>query len=86
MSSWSVGQELPLRWIDNDLIYHEGCAIAVGGREVKVWDASVGWWINANSGDGYGSLSAIRLSAGEAGASFDWETHRLVANQWQRII
>ncbi len=84
-SNWNEtdGQQLP--WIDNDLIYHEGCAIAVGEREVKVWDASAGWWINANSGNGYGSLTAIRLSAGETGATFDWETHRLIANQWQKI-
>jgi hypothetical protein len=83
-SSWNETNSLPLPWIDNDLIYHEGCAIAIGEREVKVWDASAGWWINANSGDGYGSLTAIRLSA-EAGATFDWEKHRLVANQWQKI-
>ncbi len=84
-SSWNEtnGQQLP--WTHNDLIYHEGCAIAVGEREVKVWDASAGWWINANSGDGYGSLTAIRLSANEAGATFDWERHRLVANQWQKL-
>jgi len=84
-SSWNEtnGQQLP--WIDNDLIYHEGCAIAVSEREVKVWDASAGWWINANSGDGYGSLAAIRLSAAETSATFDWEMHRLTANQWQKI-
>ncbi len=84
-SSWNESDGLPLRWIDNDLIYHEGCAIGVGGREVKVWDASAGWWINANSGDGYGSLTAIRLSSAETGAAFDWETHRIVANEWQKI-
>lgn len=84
-SSWNESDALPLPWVDNDLIYHEGCAVAVGEREIKVWDASAGWWINANSGDGYGSLTAIRLSANEPGATFDWETHRLVANQWQKI-
>jgi hypothetical protein len=83
-SSWNESDGLPLRWIDNDLIYHEGCAIAVGDGKIKVWDASAGWWINANSGDGYGSLTAIRLSA-ESGRTFEWETHRLVANQWQKI-
>ena len=38
--SWSGEDSLELRWMDKDLIYHEGCAIAVGENEVKVWDAS----------------------------------------------
>ena len=83
-SSWNeTNEQLP--WIENDLIYHEGCAIAVSEGQVKVWDASAGWWINANSGDGYGSLVAIRLSGAGEGATFNWGTHRLVANQWQKI-
>lgn len=84
--SWSDGDATELRWIDRDLIYHEGCAIAVGDEgEIKVWDASAGWWVDPKASDGYGSLIAIRLSANNAPAPFIWGNHRIAANQWQKI-
>lgn len=83
--SWNSEGDLPLRWIDKDLIYHEGCAIAVGGGQVKVWDASAGWWIDSKAGDGYGSLVAIRLTDSNANADFIWGKHNLVSNQWQKL-
>jgi len=83
--SWRDDGDLPLRWIDKDLIYHEGCAIAVGDNEIKVWDASAGWWVDPQARDGYGSLLAIRVSAGNAPTSFVWGNRRIIANQWQKI-
>jgi|SRR5215213_7555262 len=83
--SWSDGDDTELRWIDRDLIYHEGCAIAVGKGEIKVWDASAGWWVDPKTGDGYGSLVAIRLSAINAPTSFVWGDRRITANHWQKI-
>ena len=74
-----------LRWIDNDLIYHEGCAIAVGDREIKVWDASAGWWVDPKTGDGYGSLLAIRVSAAGAPTQFVWGNRLIITNQWQKV-
>jgi hypothetical protein len=82
--SWS-DDSMELRWMDKDLIYHEGCAIAVGENEVKVWDASAGWWIDPKSGDGYGSLMAIRISANNAQSPFVWGDHRITPNQWQKV-
>lgn len=83
--SWSDDSTMELRWMDKDLIYHEGCAIAVGENEIKVWDASAGWWIDPKSGDGYGSLVAIRVSANNAPTPFVWGSHRITANHWQKI-
>jgi hypothetical protein len=95
--SWSENGDSELRWIDRDLIYHEGCAVAPdeaaagggGGSEIKVWDASAGWWVDPRgTGDGYGSLLAIRLcapNAADANRVFQWGTHRVAVNRWQKM-
>jgi hypothetical protein len=85
--SWNENGDEQLRWIENDLIYHEGCAILVGEREVKVWDASAGWWIDPKPGSGYGALLAIRLSAHDAraNAGFNWGNRHILPNVWQKI-
>jgi hypothetical protein len=89
-SSWSADGDTEMRWIDRDLIYHEGCAIAVGeqGKEIKVWDASAGWWIDPKGGDGYGSLLAIRISATGVNSNtrFVWGNKFITANQWQKVV
>ena len=59
-NSWGDGASA-LPWTNGQLIYHEGCAID-HGNEIKVWDPSAGWWVNPVSGNGYGSLLAIKVS------------------------
>lgn len=71
-------------WLDEDLIYHEGCAVVVRRNHIKIWDASAGWWINPKQSGGYGSLQAIRLFSNSFN-NFIWGTHTIVAEQWQRI-
>jgi hypothetical protein len=79
--SWENGAPLP--WTNEDLIYHEGCAISTDG-ELKVWDASAGWWIDPRSTDGYGSLLALRLSAAglRSDVTFSWGSHGVVPFEW----
>ncbi len=88
-SSWREEGDVKLRWINKDLIYHEGCAIEMPGGEIKVWDASAGWWIDPKpgNGEGYGALLAIRLSAQEAylNTSFNWGNRDITPNQWQKM-
>lgn len=84
-SSWREDGDVKLRWINNDLIYHEGCSIEMPGGEIKVWDASAGWWIDPKQGgDGYGALLAIKLSA-QRKTVFHWGSRRIVSNRWQKI-
>jgi hypothetical protein len=76
-------EEVPSAWIDGDLIYHEGCAVVVGDDEVKLWDASAGWWINPRQTAGYGSLLALRIcDAAASGRSVSWAGRRLPTNVW----
>jgi hypothetical protein len=35
-------EDIATAWINGDLIYHEGCAVAVGDEEIKLWDPSAG--------------------------------------------
>lgn len=77
--------ESSTHWLEKDLIYHEGCAVAVSKDEIKIWDASAGWWINPHQPAGYGSLSAVKIFVGYAPVTLNWGAHRLVSNQWQKI-
>ena len=80
------GQETSTHWINEDLIYHEGAAVVVRDNEIKIWDASAGWWINPRQFGGYGGLRALRLIATQDEPSeFIWGDHKIVPNQWQKV-
>ena len=76
-------------WLGDDVIYHEGNALLVGEDEVKLWDASAGWWINPRqAGGGYGSLEAVRIFAeGQwgGGDGLLWGEHRIIPNEWHQV-
>jgi len=86
-NSWNEGHE-PLAWIDDDLIYHEGCAIETGNRQLKVWDASAGWWLDPKPATGYGALLAIRVSGNNLplGKILKWGKYNLRAMEWREIV
>ena len=81
------GEEAPACWIKEDLIYHEGCAVVTNGDEIKVWDASAGWWVNPKQFGGYGGLLALRIFDAQASpaTSYRWGPHRIVPNVWEKI-
>ena len=70
-------------WIGEGLIYHEFCAILIGKNEVKIWDASSGWWVEPENTDGYGSLAAVRLAANGRPGVLRWGRHWLEPGEWQ---
>jgi hypothetical protein len=75
-----------LNWIEEELIYHEGCAVVSGERELKLWDASAGWWINPRQVGGYGGLLALRVFTPPADShAYTWGHHTVAPNQWQRL-
>ena len=80
-------RDIPVRWIMEDLIYHEGCAVLVGDDEIKVWDASTGCWVDPKQRGGYGSLLALRVfdSRPDRPAAFRWGQHLVVPNEWQKV-
>lgn len=80
-------EETSVFWIDDDLIYHEGCAVAVGeNNEIKLWDASAAWWINPRQFGGYGGIRAVRIFTTPNDATdFKWGEHSIKANEWRKI-
>jgi len=80
-------KECTVNWIDDELIYHEGCAVVVREGEVKFWDATASWWVNPRQVSGYHGLLAVRFFAPPAASRevFRWGRHALSPNQWQRL-
>lgn len=71
-------------WIADGIIYHEGCAVAVSGNEIRLWDSTATWWINPRQLGGYAAVLAVRVFD-EDGSSFNWGQHRIPANTWCKI-
>lgn len=74
-------------WINDGMIYHEGCAVAVEESEIKLWDATATWWINPKQFGGYAGLLAVRVfdQQSETPAMFTWGEHRFPAKTWHRV-
>lgn len=83
---WTA-EDTSVHWIDEDLIYHEGCAVVVRDREIRLWDPTASWWVNPKQFGGYGEVLAVRVFVPQADAhtDFNWGTHRISPNEWQRI-
>ncbi len=81
---WSEEQASD-HWLEDDFIYHEGNALLVGQDEVKLWDASAGWWINPRQSGGYGSLAAVRLFTEGRSEPFRWGEHRIMPDEWHLV-
>jgi hypothetical protein len=81
------GEDASVHWIKEDLIYHEGCAVAVRDNEIRLWDPSAGWWVNPRQSGGYGGLLAVRVFASQVNSpdGFVWGTQRIAPNRWQKI-
>jgi hypothetical protein len=76
-------------WIMDDLIYHEGCAVALRDNELKIWDPTASWWVNPKQFGGYGGVLVLRLfnqaQAATPTLGFKWGAHRIYLNRWQKI-
>jgi hypothetical protein len=81
---WSEKQACE-HWLEEDFIYHEGNALLVGQNEVKLWDASAGWWINPRQSGGYGSLAAVRIFAEGRSEPLRWGEHLIMSDEWYLV-
>ena len=75
-------EQIAAAWVDGDLIYHEGCALAGEEGAARLWDASAGWWIDPGQRGGYGALMAVRVLAPGQDAPLQWGGHNLRLNEW----
>ncbi len=79
-AAWT-NEDAITEWLRDTLIYHEGVAIVVDGNKIKLWDSSAGWWVDPKSTSGYGSIRALRISAGRE-TEFTWGEHTIPAGVW----
>jgi hypothetical protein len=79
--TWSRA-DVPVSWVNDDLIYHEGVAVLLEGQHIKVWDSSAGWWVDRARAEGYGSVEAIRVFAPEELGELIWGERNLIPNRW----
>ena len=81
------GEECDTHWIEEELIYHEVCAVSAGGDEIKLWDPSAGWWVNPKQFGGYGGVLALRVFTplAESRSALRWGTHLVTPNRWHEI-
>ncbi|MCA1589003.1 MAG: hypothetical protein LC734_01170 [Acidobacteria bacterium] len=73
-----------LDWIGRGHIYHEGNAVAVSENEIKIWDASAGWWVDSRTTAGYGSTRALKITCDKI-QIFKWGEHLITANEWTTL-
>ena len=78
------GENAITEWIRDSLIYHEGVAVVLRENAVKLWDSSAGWWVEPRSTRGYGSIRALRVSAG-FDAELKWGEHAIPAGVWKSL-
>jgi hypothetical protein len=80
-------QKVPVDWIKDDIIYHEGNAVVMRDASIKIWDASAAWWMNPSLITGYGSLAALRIHNAQAApdTTYTWDAHRISANAWHNL-
>ena len=81
------GDGASAHWIEDDLIYHEGCAVVAPGGEIKIWDSTASWWVNPRQFGGYAGLLVLLVFAlaEQASPFFRWGTHCIVPYEWQNI-
>ena len=79
--AWSQ-KDAAVDWVGSDLIYHEGCAVEIADRQLKIWDASAGWWVDPKQSDGYGSVLAVRVMTARSTGTLSWGPHDISPNTW----
>ena len=82
-AAWT-NAEAAIHWIRDDLVYHEGSAVVSGDDEVRLWDATAGWWADPRQVAGYSSVLAVRIVSDDRDlpTSFAWGAHRITPNRW----
>jgi hypothetical protein len=83
LGKWDA-EKVSTHWIDDDVIYHEACALVSGEGEVRLFDPSAGWWVNPRQAGGYGGLLAARIFDGE-GRIWRWGEHSLRGDEWTKV-
>ncbi|MEB4207728.1 hypothetical protein [Mycobacterium sp. 94-17] len=81
-SKWSSLPEA-FNWIGSGVVYHEVNVVRVSETDARVYDPTVGVWLDAGVKAGHGAHIAIRA---ELPVALSWEGHKLVGGQWTKLV
>jgi hypothetical protein len=84
-----MSEDASCHWLDRDHIYHEATALLTdeAGAGIKIWDASSATWLDPHgSVIGYGSVVAVRISAGgDYQDGLKWGDRNLGSDVWNQL-
>jgi hypothetical protein len=80
-------KQAEVHWIQDDLVYHEACAVVVRDNQIRIWDPTASWWVEPRQREGYSAVLATRILSPQTNLPhhFDWDGNRLIPNQWQPL-
>jgi hypothetical protein len=79
---WSTIPEA-FNWIGSRLVYHEVNIVRVSEADARVYDPTVGVWLDPAINAGHGGQIAIRA---ELPVALSWGGHKLVNGQWTKLV
>jgi hypothetical protein len=79
---WSAIPEA-FNWIGPRFVYHEVNIVRVDGEDARVYDPTVGVWLDPAVQTGHGGHIAIRA---ELPVALSWGGHKLVNGQWTKLV
>jgi hypothetical protein len=85
-ANWNA-EEAPSDWVMNGLVYHEACAVVIGGNILKIWDPSAACWVGLPAFGGYSSVLALRVVGRPVRSveTFTWGGQQIESNEWHKI-
>ncbi|HXD40517.1 MAG TPA: hypothetical protein VN649_08135 [Ramlibacter sp.] len=74
-------------WLAQDKFYHEAVAVSLDGTEIRIWDATTGWWVQPVQTDGYGAVLEAKVSPFQPGAQhmLRWGRRTLAPGTWTPV-
>jgi hypothetical protein len=79
---WSAIPEA-FNWIGSRVVYHEVNVVRVTEADARVYDPTVGVWLDPAIKTGHGGHIAIRA---ELPVALSWGGHKLVNGQWTKLV
>ncbi len=74
-------------WIYDELVRHEVCGVVDDENNLRLWDGTVGYWLEPVGAQEVGAVLALRPIGLEEGTpdKMKWEDHIITTNEWTRV-
>lgn len=69
-------------WIENDIVYHETCALYLGNSKIQIWDPTDCSWLVPQNVGSYGAVVAVRVWTEGPMTGLSWEGRDIGYRRW----